>query len=59
MPKPSDIDETASRANDQKPEHPPRDNRGGKVTDGKDEDTPQGGKRRGPGRWTSPTSSGG
>jgi hypothetical protein len=54
MPKPSDIDETASRANDHKPEHPPRDNRGGKVTDGKDEDTPQGGKRRGPGRWVDP-----
>jgi hypothetical protein len=50
--RPSDIDETASRANDEKT-HEEREagNRGGLVTDGKDGDIPAGGKRRGPGRW--------
>ncbi|MFN4141835.1 hypothetical protein [Aestuariivirga sp.] len=58
MPKPSDIEETASRANDHKEKASPPDNRGGNVTDGKFEDVPQGGKRRGPGRWVDPKSSG-
>lgn len=54
MNRPSDIDETASRANDEKtPEERRRGNRGGLVTDGKDADVPAGGKRRGPGRWVS------
>ena len=53
MSRPSDIDETASRANDEKTEAERRKgNRGGLVTDGKDADVAQGGKRRGPGRWT-------
>ena len=57
MKKPADAEETASRANDWKdPAHDPG-NRGGRVSDGKDEDTPQGGKRRGPGRWVDPQSS--
>ena len=47
MPHPTDIDETASRADDKSPEGRRDDNRGGHVMDGKDEDTPQGGKRRG------------
>lgn len=48
------TDEKGSRGNDWK--DPPRDtgNRGGRVTDGKHEDTAQGGKRRGPGRWEKP-----
>lgn len=49
-----DIDEEASRANDQKGTAQPADNRGGRASDGKEEDTAQGGKRRGPGRWTDP-----
>jgi hypothetical protein len=57
MQKPSDINETASRANDHKDAGEERGNRGGRATDGKDEDTPQGGKRRGPGRWIDPESS--
>ena len=57
MTRPSDIDETASRANDQKDHDGSKDNRGGNVTDGKDENTPQGGKRRGPGRWIAPETS--
>ena len=57
MSRPNDLEETASRANDQKDEHPPRGNQGGRVSDGKNEDTPQGGKRRGPGRWINPPSS--
>jgi len=59
MPRPPDIDETASRADDKKPQGLHDDIRGGNVTDGKDEDTPQGGKRRGPGRWVDPQSTGG
>ena len=48
-------DETASRANDCKtPEKERRGNSGGKASDGKFEDVPQGGKRRGPGRWIAP-----
>lgn len=58
MQKPCDIEETASRANDQKPEHAPADNYGGNVSDGKDQDVAQGGKRRGPGRWVNPETSG-
>ena len=43
MNRPSDIDETASRANDEKtPEERRRGNRGGLVTDGKDADVPAG-----------------
>lgn len=54
MPRPNDIDETASRANDQKtPEERARGNRGGRASDGKDADVPAGGARRGPGRWVS------
>lgn len=54
MTRPNDIDETASRANDEKTaEERQRGNRGGRVTDGKDGDVPAGGKRRGPGRWES------
>lgn len=54
MDRPSDIDETASRANDAKTaEERQRGNRGGQVTDGKDGDVPAGGGRRGPGRWVS------
>ena len=59
MQKPSDLDETASRANDHKGGEADPGNRGGRVTDGKDEDTPQGGKRRGPGRWVDRRSTGG
>lgn len=54
MKRPSDIDEAASRANDEKsPEERRRGNRGGLASDGKDGDVPAGGKRRGPGRWIS------
>ena len=54
MTKPNDIDETASRANDEKtPEERRSGNRGGLVSDGKDADVPAGGARRGPGRWVS------
>ena len=54
MTRPSDIDETASRANDEKsPEEKRRGNRGGRNSDGKDGDIPAGGVRRGPGRWVS------
>jgi hypothetical protein len=45
------IDDTASRANDQKRTQTPAGKRSEGPGDGKDEDTPQGGKRRGPGRW--------
>ncbi len=55
MTRPSDIDETASRANDNKsPAGRQRGNAGGRSSDGKFEDVPQGGKRRGPGRWVNP-----
>jgi hypothetical protein len=58
-PKRVDLDEEASRANDQKdPTERRRGNRGGNIEDGKDADIPQGGKRRGPGRWVNPTESG-
>lgn len=54
MHRPSDIEETASRANDEKTaEERQRGNSGGLVTDGKDGDVPAGGARRGPGRWVS------
>lgn len=54
MSRPNDIDETASRANDEKtPEERRAGNRGGLVSDGKDADIPAGGARRGPGRWVS------
>ena len=54
MTRPNDIDETASRANDEKtPEERRSGNRGGLVSDGKDADVPAGGARRGPGRWVS------
>lgn len=49
MAKPTD--EEASRANDWKGPKRAKDNRGGNVTDGKDEAVPQGGKRKGPGHW--------
>lgn len=53
MPNSRDLDDKASRANDQKtPEERRHGNVGGRVTDGRLEDVPQGGKRRGPGRWT-------
>lgn len=59
MQKSSDIDETASRADDKKtPAERGKGNRGGNIDDGKDADTPQGGKRRGPGRWIDPDASG-
>lgn len=55
MPKQADLEETASRANDGKtPADRARGNEGGRVSDGKFEDVPQGGKRRGPGRWVNP-----
>ncbi len=55
MPNRPDLEDTASRANDNKsPAEERRGNEGGLVTDGKSEDVPQGGKRRGPGRWTNP-----
>jgi hypothetical protein len=58
-PKPADLDEEASRANDQKDSiERRRGNRGGNIEDGKNADLPQGGKRRGPGRWVNPTESG-
>lgn len=54
MPRPSDIDETASRSNDEKTEEERRrGNRGGIASDGKNADVPAGGGRRGPGRWVS------
>lgn len=59
MNKRRDIDEKASRADDRKGTAHPTDNRGGRVSDGKDEDTPQGGKRRGPGRWVDPEAASG
>ena len=58
MKKPADIDETASRASDQTDAAEDSANRGGRASDGKDEDTAQGGKRRGPGRWVDPDTSG-
>lgn len=55
-PKPAAPHEEASRANDQKdPVERRRGNRGGNIEDGKNADIPQGGKRRGPGRWVNPT----
>ena len=57
MTKPNDIEEAASRASDRKRPEEQEGNQGGKVSDGKDEDTPQGGKRRGPGRWIDPETS--
>ena len=55
MTKGNDINEEATRSNDQKtPKQRRRGNAGGLVTDGKFEDVPQGGKRRGPGRWIDP-----
>jgi len=54
MKTPTDLDETASRANDEKtPAQRRSGNRGGLASDGKDGDIPAGGKRRGPGRWES------
>lgn len=51
MTRPNDIDETASRANDEKtPEERKSGNRGGLITDGKDDVVPIGGARRSPGR---------
>lgn len=59
MQKPNDIDETASRADDEKtPAGRRHGNRGGNIDDGKNADVPQGGKRRGPGRWVDPNASG-
>ena len=59
MPKRVELDEEASRANDQKePSERRRGNRGGNAGDGKDDDIPQGGKRRGPGRRIDPQPSG-
>lgn len=58
MQKPHDLDETASRADGHKEHEEKPDNSGGNVTDGKYEDTAQGGKRRGPGRWVDPESTG-
>jgi hypothetical protein len=59
MPNPKDLDEEASRANDLKtPAERCRSNRGGNVDDGKDAGIPQGGRRRGPGRWVGPEASG-
>lgn len=55
MPGQDELNETASRANDQKRER--RGNRGGGGGDGKDAEVPQGGKRRGPGRWVNPQAS--
>ena len=57
MNMPRDMNETASRASDQKGAGEPGENRGGRATDGKDEATAQGGKRRGPGRWVDPETS--
>jgi hypothetical protein len=58
-PKRIDLDEEASRANDQKdPAERQRGNRGGNIQDGRNADVPQGGKRRGPGRWIDPAASG-
>ena len=54
MQKVKDLNETASRAHDHKEDEAIPENRRGNVSDGKDEDTPQGGKRRGPGRWVDP-----
>lgn len=45
MQKPNDLDETASRANDEKTTEERRSEGAG---------VPQGGKRRGPGRWVMP-----
>jgi hypothetical protein len=45
------TEEPGSRGNDQKKPGERDDNRGGNVSDGKDADVPQGGKRRGAGRW--------
>jgi hypothetical protein len=59
MTRPKDLDETASRADDKKPDNAREENRGGNVTDGKDEATPQGGKRQGSGRWVDPEAGGG
>ena len=50
---PKATEEPASRANDQAP-HPPRGKEATGPGDGKDSATPQGGKRRGPGRWEQP-----
>ena len=57
MTKPNDIEEAASRARDIKRPEEQEGNYGGKVSDGKNEDTPQGGKRGGPGRWIDPETS--
>jgi hypothetical protein len=55
-PKPAAPHEEASRANDHKdPTERRRGNQGGNIEDGKNADIPQGGKRRGPGRWVNPT----
>lgn len=58
MQRPNDLEEEASRADDHREGKEEPANQGGNVTDGKFEDTPQGGKRRGPGRWVNPEPSG-
>ena len=59
MPNRKDLEDEASRANDQKSlAERRRGNRGGNIDDGKNADIPQGGKRRGPGRWVDPETSG-
>ncbi len=55
-PNPTLPEEPGSRGNDRKSEQDRQaGNSGGNVSDGKFEDTPQGGKRRGPGRWEMPS----
>ena len=50
------TEEPGSRGDDWKDEAKRREgNSGGNASDGKFEDTPQGGKRRGPGRWEIPS----
>ena len=59
MQKKADLEEEASRASERKDRRSDPGNAGGHAGDGKFEDTPQGGKRRGPGRWVDPRSTGG
>ena len=59
MQKPNDLDETASRANDQKdPASAARQPRRDARATARTRTSPQGGKRRGPGRWVDPETSG-
>jgi len=58
MQRPNDLEEAASRATDKKRKELDPGNAGGNVTDGKFDDVPQGGKRRGPGRWVNPETTG-